>query len=79
MDENDPRLIVTLETYGTTAEKAWNRSQNQNRCLPASESVADISNRENTPAVNQTASQIQLIFDDKSKNLEKNFVFGSDP
>lgn len=79
MDENDPRLIVTLEAYGTTAERAWNRPQNQDRCLPASEFVVDISSRESTPAVGQTASQIQLTFDDKPKNLDKGFVFGSDP
>ena len=79
MDVNDPRLIVTLEAQGTTAERAWNRPQNQNRCLPGSESVVDISSRESTPAVDQPGSQIQLTFDNKPKNLEKGFVFGSDP
>ena len=79
MDEKDPRLIVTLEADGTTAERAWNRPQNQDRCLPASESVVDISSRESTPAVEQPASQIQLTFNDKPKDLEKGFVFGSDP
>ena len=79
MDVNDPRLIVTLEAQGTTGERAWNRPQNRDRCLPASESVADISSRESTPAVGQPKSQIQLTFDDKPKNLEKGFVFGSDP
>ncbi len=79
MDEKDPRLIVTLEAQGTTAERAWNRLQNQNRCLPASEFVVDISSRESTPAVGQPVSQIQLTFDDKPKDLEKGFVFGSDP
>ena len=70
---------MTLEAVSPTAERAWNRPQNQDRCLPASESVADISSRESTPAVGQTSSQIQLTFDDKPKNLEKGFVFGSDP
>ena len=79
MDEKDPRLIVTLEAQGTTAERAWNRSQNRDRCLPASESVADISSRESTPAVDQPGSQITLTFDNKPKNLQKGFVFGSDP
>lgn len=79
MDVNDPRLIVTLEAHGTTAERAWNRPQNQDRCLPASEFVVDILSRESTPAVDQPRSQIQLTFDDKPKNLEKGFVFGSDP
>ena len=79
MDEKDQRLIMTLEAVSPTAERAWSRPQNQDRCLPASESVADISSRESTPAVGQTASQIQLTFDDKPKNLEKGFVFGSDP
>lgn len=79
MDVNDPRLIVTLEAVSPTAERAWNRPQNQDRCLPASESVADISSRESTPAVDQPKSQIQLTFDNKPKDLEKGFVFGSDP
>ena len=79
MDVNDPRLIVTLEAHGTTAERAWNRPQNQDRCLPAFKFVVDISSRESTPAVDQPRSQIQLTFDDKPKNLEKGFVFGSDP
>ena len=79
MDEKDPRLIVTLEAYGTTAERAWNRPQNRDRCLPASEFVVDISSRESTPAVGQPGSQIRLTFDDKPKDLEKGFVFGSDP
>ena len=78
MDEKDPRLIVTLEAYGTTAERAWNRPQNQDRCLPASESIEDISSRESTPAVHQPKSQIQLTFNNKPKDLEKGFVFGSD-
>ena len=79
MDEKDSRLIVTLEAYGTTAERAWNRPQNRDRCLPASEFVVDISSRESTPAIDQPGSQIQLTFDDKPKNLDKGFVFGSDP
>ena len=78
MDGKDPRLIVTLKADGTTAERAWNRPQNQDRCLPASEFVVDISSRESTPAVDQPASQIQLTFDDKPKDLQKGFVFGSD-
>ena len=78
MDEKDPRLIVTLEAHGITAERAWNRPQNRDRCLPAAESVVDVSSRENTPAVDQPRSQIQLTFDGKPKNLEKGFVFGSD-
>ena len=79
MDSNDPRLIVTLEADGTTAERAWNRAQNQDRCLPASEFVVDISSRESTPAVDQPKSQIQLTFDNKPKDLKEGFVFGSDP
>lgn len=79
MDGKDPRLIVTLEAVSPTAERAWNRPQNQDRCLPASEFVVDISSRESTPAVGQPVSQIQLTFDDKPKNFEKGFVFGSDP
>ena len=79
MDEKDQRLIMTLEAVSPTAERAWNRPQNQDRCLPASEFVVDISSRESTPAVGQPGSQIQLTFDDKPKDLEKGFVFGSDP
>ena len=51
MDGNDPRLIVTLEVVSLIAERAWNRSQNQDRCLPASEFVVDILSRESTPAI----------------------------
>ena len=79
MDVNDPRFIVTLEAVSPTAERAWNRLQNQDRCLPASESVADTSSRESTPAVDQPKSQIQLSFDNKPKDLEKGFVLGGDP
>lgn len=79
MDGVDPRLIVTLEADGMTAERSWNRPQNRDRCLPASEFVVDTSSRESTPAVDQPRSQIQLSFDHKPKNLEKGFVFGSDP
>ena len=79
MDVNNPRLIVTLEAISPTAERAWNRPQNQDRCLPASEFVVDISSRESTPAVHQPKSQMQLTFDNKPKDLEKGFVFGSDP
>ena len=80
MDMKDPRLIITLEAVSATAERAWNRLQNQDRCLRASKSVViDISSRESTPAVDQPGSQIQLTFDNKPKNLEKGFVFGSDP
>jgi len=79
-EEEDPRLIVTLEADGIIAERAWNRPQNQDRCLPASESVVAISSRESTPAeVDQPGSQIRLTFDDKPKNLEEGFVFGGDP
>ena len=79
MDLNNPRLIVTLVAVSPTAERAWNRPQNHDRCLPASEFVADISSRESTPTVNQSESQITLTFDNKPKNLQKGFVFGSDP
>ena len=79
MDDKDPRIIVTLEAYGTTAERAWNRPQNRDRCLPAYESVVDISSRESTPAVGQPRSQIQLTFDNKPKDPQEGFVFGSDP
>ena len=56
MDGKDPRLIVTLEADGITAERAWNRPQNQDRYLPASEFVVDILSRESTPAIDQPAS-----------------------
>ena len=68
---------MTLEAYGTTVERAWNRPQNRDRCLPASKFIVNISSRESTPAVDQPGSQIQLTFNDKPKNLEKGFVFGS--
>ena len=78
MDDNNPNLIVILEAVGLTAERAWNRLQNQDRCLPAFESIVDISSRETTPAGPQPKSQIRLTFDNKPKNLDKGFIFGSD-
>ena len=38
----------------------------------------NILSRESILAVGQSGSQIQLTFDDKSKNLKKGFVFESD-
>ena len=38
----------------------------------------NISSRESISAVGQFKFQIQLTFNDKSKNLEKGFVFGND-
>ena len=92
MDEYDPRRIVTLVAINLRAERAWNRSENRYRCEPASESdgeVVDIPSRGTTPAEPEEdesaaskgnhASRIHLTFDKKPKNLEKGFVFGSDP
>ena len=82
MDHNDPRLIVTLEAVDSTAERAWNRPENRDRCSFVSEfddGVVDIPSRETTPAPGSCRSQIQLTFNKKPKNLEKGFVFGSDP
>ncbi|KAI9703370.1 MAG: hypothetical protein M1836_007938 [Candelina mexicana] len=82
MNKNDPRLIVTLEAINPTAERAWNRSENRDRCSYSSESVGevvDIPSRETTPAPGWRGSQIQLTFDKKPTNIEKGFVFGSDP
>ena len=78
MDAKDPRLIMTLEALSQKAEGAWNRLQNRDRCLPASEFVVEVSSRESTPAVDSIASQIQLGFNNKPKDLQRGFVFGSD-
>lgn len=83
MDRNDPRLIVTLVAVNPAAERAWNRQENQDRCEPAPEldgGDVDIPSRGTTPAgTGEGASKIHLTFDKKPKNLEKGFVFGSDP
>ena len=83
MDQNDPELIVTLVAVSPTAERAWNRPENRDRCEPAPEfdgGVEDIPSRGSTPAgTGEDASKIHLTFDKKPKNLEKGFVFGSDP
>ena len=82
MDTNDPRLIVTLEAVNPTAEIAWNQLENRDRCTFTSESdvrAVEIPSREATPAPGRSGSQMQLTFDKKPKNLEKGFVFGSDP
>ncbi|KAI9758525.1 MAG: hypothetical protein M1835_000590 [Candelina submexicana] len=77
MDEDDPRLIVTLEAINPTAERAWNRSENRDRCSYSSESVGGVPR--NYPAPGRRGSQIQLTLDKKPTNVEKGFVFGSDP
>lgn len=80
MEVDDSRLIVTLEAVSSTAEGAWNQPQNQDRCPPASDDeVRNISSREATPVIERHGSRLQLNFDNKPKNLEKGFVFGSDP
>ncbi|KAL8857818.1 MAG: hypothetical protein Q9178_005574 [Gyalolechia marmorata] len=83
MNTNDPMIIVTLVANCPTAERAWNRSENRDRCKPAPESPGDVDSipsREPTPAEpTQDHSKIHLGFDNKPKNLEKGFVFGSDP
>ncbi|KAI4145788.1 MAG: hypothetical protein LQ341_002266, partial [Variospora aurantia] len=75
-----------LEAVSLTAERAWNRLENRDRCKPApEEDRVDISSREPTPAtkpdmnVVRDGSEILLTFHNKPKNLEKGFVFGSDP
>ena len=81
MDTNDSTLIMTLKAVSATAERSWTRPQNRDRCLPASESHDEevaISSREATPAIARPGSQIRLTFDDKPKDLEKGFIFGSD-
>ena len=74
-------LVVT----NMTAERAWNRSENRDRCEPVPESgseVVGIPSWGTTPGVETgelPASKIHLSFDDKPRNLEKGFVFGSEP
>lgn len=73
---------MTLVAVSPTAERAWNRPENHDRCEPAPESdggIEDIPSRGTTPAgTGEDASKIHLTFDKKPKNLEKGFVFGSD-
>ena len=83
MNTNDPRIIVTLVASCRTAERAWNRPENRDRCKPAPEPAGDVDSipsRESTPTgQSQAHSRIHLDFDNKPKNLDKGFVFGSDP
>lgn len=82
MAVNDPRLIVILEAASIKAERAWNRPENRDRCEPADDFFSETVNypsRESTPAGEQRGPKIRLSFDKKPKNLEKGFVFGSDP
>ena len=82
MDKSDPRLIVTLVASNITAQKVWNRQENRDRYVPAPESEdedVDSLSREIIPAVSgQSGSRLQLIFENKSKDLERGFVFKSD-
>ncbi|KAL8907055.1 MAG: hypothetical protein Q9207_001635 [Kuettlingeria erythrocarpa] len=86
MATEDPWLIIILEAVSIRAERAWNRLENCDRWEPASEEdEVDISSREPTPVTQSNTngagngSKILLTFHDKPKNLEKGFVFGSDP
>ncbi|KAL9024568.1 MAG: hypothetical protein Q9196_006426 [Gyalolechia fulgens] len=83
MDTRHPRLIVTLEASDPTAERAWNRPENRERCEPAPEpapNVNSIPSRETTPTEpGKVRSRIHLTFDNKPRNMAKGFVFGSDP
>ena len=83
MDRNDPTLIITLVAVNAAAERAWNREENRERCeLACTFDDGDLSipSREPTPAgPEQDASKIHLTFNKKPKNLEKGFLFGSDP
>ncbi|KAL9638791.1 MAG: hypothetical protein Q9204_001365 [Flavoplaca sp. TL-2023a] len=83
MNTNDPMIIVTLVASCPKAERAWNLSENRDRCEPAPEPAGDVDSipsRETTPAgQSDVQSRIHLRFDNKPKNLEKGFVFGSDP
>ena len=81
MDKYDPRVIVILEADNTAAERAWNLPENRDRCTRVAETdnrITEIPSREPTPAHEPNKSQIKLTFDQKPKNLEKGFVFGSD-
>ncbi|KAL9003792.1 MAG: hypothetical protein Q9188_003355 [Gyalolechia gomerana] len=57
------------------------KHRNRDRCEPAPDfDGGDIPSRETTPAgTEEDASKIHSTFDKKPKNLEKGFVFGSDP
>ena len=83
MNTSDPTIIVTLVESCPTAERAWNRPENRDRCKPAPEPAGDVDSipsREPTPAEqSQGYSKVYLDFDNKPKDLEKGFVFGSDP
>ncbi|KAL9124034.1 MAG: hypothetical protein Q9217_006594 [Psora testacea] len=81
MDKNDPRLILTLKAANPTAEIAWNQLENRDRCSLVSDfdiGAVEIPSRDTTPAPVQRGS-LQLTFDKQPKNIEKGFVFGSDP
>lgn len=82
MENNNLRLIVTLEAADVTAEKAWSWSHNHDRYLPADsleDEFIEYSSRE--PARSSSASfgsRLQLIFDKRPRDINHEFVFESD-
>lgn len=82
MNENDLRFIVTLKAISIKVYRVWNRPHNRDRWASEIESdvvIVNILSREFTlVADGSRGPQIQLTFDNKSKNLEKEFVFESD-
>ncbi|KAL9016774.1 MAG: hypothetical protein Q9185_005904 [Variospora sp. 1 TL-2023] len=78
----NPRLITILEAVNLTAERAWNRLENRGRCKPASEEDRGVGRDWDRTEDDNGAgdgSNILIAFSNKPKNLEKGFVFGSDP
>ena len=81
MNKNDSRLIVTLKTVNSAVKRVWSQLENQNWCLFAFKSddeVVNISSQNTISVTEQYELQIQLNFDKKLKNFNKEFVFKSD-
>ena len=84
----DPNLIFTLKAATIRAETILAQQHNSNRYVPPPDycGVEDICSRETTPATNLAneeeadyCSQLRFTFELLPKDIQRGFVFGSNP
>ena len=83
---DDPNLICILRPCSVRAERVFSLEHNQTRYIPppSEDALVAACSRDATPATvsgsdEKSSSQIRLTFDQKPKNVQQGFVFGSDP
>ena len=82
MKNDNSKRIVTLKAVNITAERAWEQFYNRDRYLSANShnnKIDEYLNREFTRFLFVSFGFcLQLIFDEKSKNIKHEFVFEND-